>query len=48
MQYIHREMCSPGEALVKNHIEEEKDRLYREQEVRTLEEKYKTIKEDRG
>ena len=48
MQYIHREMRSPGEALVKNHIEEERDRLCREQEIKNLEEEYRAIRGDRG
>jgi len=41
-------MCSLGKALEKDHMEEEKNRLYKEQGVRTLEEEYKTTKEDKG
>jgi len=33
---------------VEDYIEEEKDRLYRGQGIKTLEEKYKIIEEDRG
>ena len=47
MQCIYREMCSPGKALVEDHMEEEGARLYRGQEVKTLEEEHKTIKENR-
>jgi len=41
-------MCSPGEASVEDYMEEERDRLYGGQEVKTLEEEHKTIEEDRG
>jgi len=32
---------------VENYIKKERDRLYREQKIRTLEKKHKTIEEDR-
>jgi len=41
-------MHSLGEALERGYIEEEEDRLYREQGVRTLEEEHKTTGGDRG
>ena len=41
-------MHSPGEASVEDHIEEEGDRSYRGQEVKTLEKEHKTIEEDRS
>jgi len=44
----HREICSPGEALGGDYMEEEGDRLYRGQGVRTLEEEHRTIRGDRG
>jgi len=34
--------------LEKDHIEEERDRLYRKWEVRILEKKYRVIEENRG
>jgi len=48
MQYTHREIYSLGEALVKNHIKEEEDRLYKGKRTRTLKEKHRTIKRNRG
>jgi len=48
MQHIYREMYSPGEALVEDHIEKEENRLYKGQKIKTLEKKHKTIEKDRG
>jgi len=41
-------MYSLGEVLGEDHIEEEEIRLYRGQGIRTLEENYRTTKENRG
>jgi len=48
MQYAYREIHSLEKALVEDHIEEEGNRSYGRQEVKTLEKKHKTIEEDRG
>ena len=48
MQCIYRKMCSLGEVLEENHMEEEEIRLCREQGIRTLEEDYRTTEENRG
>jgi len=41
-------MYSLGEVLGKDHMEEEGDRLYRGQGIRTLEKEHRTIGEDRS
>ena len=48
MQYAHKKICSLEKALVEDHIEEEKNRSYRGQEVKTLEKEHKTIEKNRG
>ena len=48
MQYAYRKMHSPGEVLERDHMEVERDKLYEEQGVRTLEEEHRTIRGDRG
>ena len=48
MQYAHRKIRSLEKALVEDHIEEEKNRSYRGQKVKTLEKEYKTIEKNRG
>jgi len=41
-------MHSPGKASVEDYMEEERDRSYGGQEVKTSKEEHKTIEEDRG
>jgi len=48
MWYTYRKMYSLGEVLGEDHIEEEEIRLCRGQGIRTLEENYRTTKENRG
>jgi len=48
MQYAYREMHSPEEVLERDHMEVERDKLYEEQGVRTLEEEHRATKENRG
>ena len=48
IQYAYRKIHSSREALERGYIKKERNRLYKEQEVRTLEKKYRTIRENKG